>query len=150
VSKHKIICLTVSLLGAITSLIGAFAILQGVASLSWSSTEGYITRAETSHGGGSKRIQKFFQVTYSYTVNNQYFTGNRIAFMFDRGTHDSTMQYSDGQQVTVYYNPTNPSSAVLLKGIQSYYWYVSVLGVIFLLLGWTLYRGVLLKNGNGR
>jgi Protein of unknown function (DUF3592) len=109
-----------------------------------------ILHAETTRGGGSSRPRYFHTVRYSYVVDNNFFTGDRIAFMFDRGTTDNTLQFSTGQRVPVYYDPLNPSSSVLLKGIQPYYLFVTGLGFVFVTIGWLVFRYLPGRNFSGR
>ena len=83
-------------------------------------------------------------------VGNKQHIGDRITFMVDRGTFSNVMQYSVGQQVPVYYDPSDTSSAVLLKGVQPYYLFVAGLGIVFIILGWVVYRLIPHQKHNGR
>lgn len=147
--KNKIICLICSLLGGFAGLVGVVAILHGSASSNWPSVEGRILRAETSYGGSMQRT-KSFRVSYSYSVNNKQHIGERIGFMFDRGTFSNVMPYSVGQDVLVYYDPSDSSNTVLLTGVQPYYLFVAGLGIVFIMLGWVVHRLSPHQKHNGR
>lgn len=148
-SKLRIsLILVFCLLGGLASLVGIVAILKGSVSSNWPYVEGSILHAETTRGGGSSRPQYFHTVRYTYVVGNKFFTGDRIAFMFDRGTTGNTLQFSAGQRVPVYYDPLNPSSSVLLRGIQPYYLFVTGLGFVFVTIGWLVYRNLPRRNFN--
>ncbi len=136
-SKFKIAFLLIfCLLGGLTSLTGIIAIWKGSASTDWPHVEGWVLAAETSYAGGSVQTRPTHKVKYSYTVNGQYFTGERIAFQFDRGNVSKNgMFYAAGHQVSVFYNPVEPSDSVLLNGIQPYYLFITGLGIAFIAFG---------------
>jgi hypothetical protein len=75
---------------------------------------------------------------YRYEVGPQSYIGFRVSFS-GYGVSRSAMEqlikpYPQGGAVTVYYNPQDPSSAVLDTTQPSDWWYWLVFGVGFLLL----------------
>jgi len=64
------------------------------------------------------------EITYSYSINGVDYSFDKISFSRTRFVIQSEAQevideYSTGTNVTVYYNPSNPSEAVLEPGIQN-------------------------------
>lgn len=151
-SKFKIAFLLVfCLLGGFTGLAGIIAIGQGALSSGWPQAEGQILFSETAHTGGSARTRPSYKIKYAYTVSGQYFIGDRIVFLFDRGdVTQKSMPYAIGHRVPVFYNPDHPSDSVLLNGIQNYYLFVTGLGFVFFAFGWFGYRYIPRRHYNDR
>lgn len=94
----------------------------GLASSDWPATDGEVQE--------SYLIGKTYEVQYKYTVDNKEYTNNVVAF--DAGgsgnrrgnqtteREDEVMEnYSEGQVVKVYYDPSDPGSSVLEPGFHS-------------------------------
>ena len=96
-------------------LLGAVKLFfQSSASSRWSSELGVVTVSETTTGNAL--------LVYSYTVHGVRYENNRRSF-FSEGAIESpdyaeevVQQYPVGKEVTVYYNPDDPSDAVLEPG----------------------------------
>jgi hypothetical protein len=132
------------------------------ASRRWSSTPGRIITSElatrsTATSRGSYRAY-YPKVVYEYQVGGQTFQGNRIMFgQFP--AHSSPelaqrklAQYPLHSTGMVFYNPSNPSEAVLEQSAMTLNTLWLVAGLIFILvvavLGLALLLGTLLPNRN--
>jgi len=60
-------------------------------------------------------------VIYDYNVNGQTYRSDRVYYSRVYGSRgqSSVINYTPGTEVTVYYNPHNPSQAVLKTGNPS-------------------------------
>ena len=92
---------------------------EAKASADWPNVPGILTRAEVLRN----ELGRFrADVTYSYKVTNEAFTGTRIrASDGEYDNRDGAVQAIRGlipnQQVQVYYNPADPRRAVLRPGV---------------------------------
>jgi hypothetical protein len=112
---------------------------QAGASQSWPSTTGTVLSASIARsprrgttGGGS-----FYPVvTYEYTVNGQRLMGNRISFGAQMGSgirswaESRAANYPVGNPVPVYYNPANPTDAVLERSASGGWGNLLIVGVL--------------------
>jgi len=76
-------------------------------------------------------------VMYSYQVNGQAYQGNKIAPGMEvggSGVGKVVARYPAGAQVSVFYNPQNPSDAVLEKKAPAQFWIWFILILIDLIL----------------
>ena len=115
------------LLGSIPLSGSIWLIINGYLSQSWLPTKGRIiisdlvavapTYSESIYDGRYPREIPTFQwkVVYSYSVNNDHFTGSRLNY---GGVKIDRNILRLGNEVTVYYSPTNPKKSVLQPGIS--------------------------------
>ncbi len=91
------------------------------ASQSWMPTTGKVLKSRVEVSGGDYTHVKP-RVIYEYDVNGQTYqndiikASDRILVIQTRGSreaYDTVDRYPEGAVVTVYYNPQNPSQAVL-------------------------------------
>ncbi|KAA0005652.1 MAG: DUF3592 domain-containing protein [Thermoplasmata archaeon] len=80
------------------------------------------------------------KIEYSYTVNGVNYSGDKISFEIVSTTDYEWAQnkvdlYYKGKNVTVYYNPENPSESVLEKGFPGYPLFPTALCIIFIIIG---------------
>ncbi len=106
-----------------------FSHQRGQKSLAWPLTTGMITatgvRESTSEDSdGSRSTTCFPEVTYDYQVGGRNLSGSRIGV----GSTSSTNQpaaalianrYAVGSKVEVFYDPSEPAYAVLVRGTNS-------------------------------
>lgn len=82
----------------------------------WPHTEGRITESHIA-GAGFDLVNTYAPaVQYTYVVDGIAFTGNRVHFAGMGSLTEAaatTEAYAPGQAVTVYYDPEDPSQAVL-------------------------------------
>jgi len=92
---------------------------------SWPSTMGTILMSMVqwrSSGSNSTSGANYPVVMYSYQAMGQAFQGNKIAPGPEAsalGAHKVVARYPMGTQVMVYYNPENPSEALLERSTPS-------------------------------
>ncbi|MBV8210959.1 MAG: DUF3592 domain-containing protein [Burkholderiaceae bacterium] len=108
-------------------------------SLSWPSIEGVIShsavlmRTQTSSSGNTLMYQA--DVAYRYKVKGQDYSSSRITLMDYSSTtghaQDVVARYPDGSTVAVYYNPADPSDAVLEPGGNTGITIVHLIGWLF-------------------
>jgi len=123
----------------------AFNIIKGFETESWSQTSATILSSEigystshSRHGGSSTTYGA--KITYQYSVNGVSYTSNTISYGYAYSSdHDAASQLVDnypvGKIVTIYYNPDNPSEAVLISGIDSSTWIFFSFGLFFSIIG---------------
>ena len=99
-----------------------FAIYQAyVVSPSWSSTQGSIVKSEARRGCGKSGSRYYLDVTYQYQVNGTIYTSNRV--WFGNGYCDDKIstellanKFQTANSRFVFYDPQNPTEAVLFRG----------------------------------
>ena len=93
---------------------------DSLASPSWPSIAGKVLTSSVTKGCG-KQNGFFPEVAYTYVVHGRHYTGDRMAFIkrFCGSRHAAEQiaaLYKPGNAVTVYFDPENPSDAVLTRG----------------------------------
>lgn len=78
-------------------------------------------RNEFGDQNGTPKHEWFTEVRYSYMVNGETYTGNRLrAFGLNHFDEQSALlelaPFQPGTKVKVYYDPAKPSSSVLIPG----------------------------------
>lgn len=83
--------------------------------------------------GSRQRVE--YKFAYEYQVDGKTYQSNRYAYASVGGDQSvGVKRYKDGDPVTVYYNPRDPSSAALVKQRPGLWVYiVLVFGLAFLL-----------------
>jgi hypothetical protein len=115
--------------GGILLLIGGVQWLKLLISRSWPQISGTVlvsgveARRSTSSEGGSSTTYNV-SVVYEYEVDSQRYRSNRVTvggavWGGYRGAQKQAARYPMGASVPVYYNPRNPTSAVLEKRAPS-------------------------------
>lgn len=118
------------------------------ASQAWPSTNGQITESRVAHSTstdseGDRSDSYSPSVRYSYQVMGQTYTGKNIGFgaqtSYNRPAKAEAAleQYPAGGVVTVYYNPEDPSDAVLARQAGGAN-LTLVIGIVFLVIGLSL------------
>jgi len=113
-------------------------------SLSWPTTDGAISHSavlqqmgQTSSSTNAANYKA--DVTYRYKVQGRDYSSERITladFSSSGGRAQGIVdRYPDGAPVTVYYNPVDPSDAVLERGSTSGIAVLCVIGGIFAAAG---------------
>lgn len=132
--------------------IGAFLIYYSIrsrkkaeSSQGWPSTVGHVTEARVSHhtntdADGDTQDSYSPEVRYHYSIAEQEYESSKIGFGLQQSyssrskAEQALTSFPQGSQVTVYYNPANPSDAVLERKAGGSTLSL-VLGIIFLLVG---------------
>ncbi len=84
------------------------------------------------------------EVTYTYTVDGKTYTGTALGLdtvevSNERMAREHAARYVPGAPVTVYYDPENPSRALLEPGIHSDSWLIPGAGAACLIVAAALY-----------
>ena len=108
--------------------------------VSWHNTSGTITASSVEvHHSGRGATTSRPRIEYRYRVGEREYTGDRYNFLeiSSNGpeTGRVTGQYQPGSPVTVYYDPDDPSRAVLESGIPSMAWGLATFLQPFILIG---------------
>jgi hypothetical protein len=117
------------------------SILRGLRSRSWSSVVGEIIESNLDLVRGARGSKLYApSVRYAYRVQGRNYESERVFFGFadfytKRGAVSVVEAYPIGQQVDVYYDPSDPSCAVLRRGITGRTLVAAgFLGVVFLIV----------------
>ena len=105
----------------------------------WPTTTGTVLMSTLeSRRTNNGRHAQYPVVLYSYQVGGRSYEGNRIApgpEVGGTGAPKRLAKYGTGTQVTVYYNPNDPSDAVLETTVSSIFWLWFALILVDLVLG---------------
>jgi hypothetical protein len=105
----------------------------------WPTTMGTILISTLeSRRTNSGRHAQYPVVLYSYQAGGRSYQGNRIApgpEVGGTGAPKRLVGYQVGSQVTVFYNPNDPSDAVLETKVSSLFWLWFALILVDLVLG---------------
>lgn len=126
------------------------------ASQSWPTTQGQVTftnvveKTRTDSDGDTSTSYEPV-IKYSYVAAGQEYTSDKVSFGFRQGynsygkAYRALGSYSAGVPVTVYYDPANPTDAVLERKVGSKM-LTLVLGIIFLIISICLGFPLLVYN----
>lgn len=138
--------------GLIFAAIGLFALIRGIvhyrtgkASATWPSVEGQVTVAtvemhvSTDSDGDTSRYYTP-RVVYEYSVSGQQYGSDQVTIGStwnypSEARAAAKLKYQTGQRVIVYYNPENPSQAVLESGSTRGAWGTLLIGIVFFIAG---------------
>lgn len=129
--------------GAVLTYLGAQELYQGYTSTYWPTVNGEVIQSSMgSSDPGARRRQRVYSadVTYSYRIGNEAYTASRVSFgdYSDSGGRYAgrvLSRYSRGDQVTVHYEPGDPSNAVLEPGVHGRTWFKPLFGLVFFVIG---------------
>jgi len=131
--------------GMYTVIMGVFMVVQANASEHWIETQGTITVSEiSSHtrydDDNRKHTSYSADIEYSYEVNEQQYFCSRISYFYSSSSLRQNAQkvcdtYPVGATVSVFYNPDNPSEAVLEQGSSWVVVIYPLVGLLFLSIG---------------
>ena len=117
---------------------GLYCVHNGKASLSWPTCIGTVTKTEVKRNSGGRNLHPDFvpKITYSYSVSERQYTGDRHAFgtqsFSERGDAQKIVdEYPVNSEVTVYYSPNHPETSVLLPGVRPAAWMICIFGAVF-------------------
>lgn len=130
-----------SALGIYLATQAASNMAKATASESWQATNGTIRSSGfTVRRGRRGRQSATVNVSYSYTVGSDSYTGTTLSFekmdSFSPGDAEELLRpYSQGVNCKVFYDPGDPSKSVLIKGVRGSNSINLVLGLLFILGG---------------
>ena len=112
---------------------------DAAAAAKWPTTTGTVLMSTLeSRRTNSGRHTQYPVVLYSYQAGGRSYQGNRIApgpEVGGTGAPKRLVGYETGAQVTVFYNPNDPSDAVLETKVSSLFWLWFALILVDLVLG---------------
>lgn len=155
--------LGLSLLGLLMAGWGATFVLDANDSRNWPSTTGAVdnvrvtwSTSNTAPDSGTRAREYYYEVYYGYEVGGQLYSGSRYSLGDGSTASDRTWNteeeareaasnaYSPSQPIDVYYDPSDPASAVLKTGAGVGTYVPMIFGValllVGLLLGWLYLR----------
>jgi len=125
------------LIGACVVVVGLAIMMQSARSREWPTAEGRVLWSGIDTIKGDESTTYRAAARYTYTVNDVRYEGGRVSFDIGGGAWDhaakDAARYAPGTTVTVYYNPSKPSRAVLEPGMSMAGLLVAVVGASLLL-----------------
>lgn len=99
----------------------------------WPQASATVIRAKAIESYSQERRHTIYDFRYRYRVGDREFTNSRYSFRFASGDQRSAVKkYSAGAEITVYYDPDDPSQSVVDRD-SSAWWNYLVLSTIVLL-----------------
>jgi len=116
----------------------------------WSQVRGTVVsysveQRQTTDSDNRVKTYYYPHIVYSYEVNEQTYTGNRISFGDAGGNAPLGRWYQAEDVVMVYYSPDDPNRAVLQRGELATPWWVLGAGVCFAGVGIPLALSILAR-----
>lgn len=161
----KVFFVVMLLIGAFFTLFGVYFIALGNEARGWPETQGAIVsvtiRSETLMAGNQgrtrelrERLREYYpSITYRWEVDGQGYTGSRYQL---GTTHEkykergeavaAAVNYKNGEPIAVYYDPEDPSQAVLDKSASGAIFIPLPLGLLFAATGWLGLRKIDVLN----
>ena len=151
-------------IGAVILLIVGLGIIAGVyyfyrtaaASQSWPTTSGTVTlssyyRNDSRDSDGHTSITYGAKIHYKYQVDGTDYHGDRVSSLDysssnTKHVHSIMDRYPMGKEVTVHYNPDNPSDALLEPGVHWVFYLLFAVGGFLALMGLIRLPGSLRKS----
>ena len=130
-------CIGVLLIALAASLGMTAHTITGVQSNRWSQTTGVLEWVDTTVDG-------YILVRYTYRVNGEVFVGNRIAYkVFGSEYSLVELERLRGKAINVFYDPSHPDRATLVKGITSFnYCFLAIPWLLVIAVIFVAYRAV--------
>jgi hypothetical protein len=144
----------IALLGLATAVFGVYFIFYGNEAASWPETQGTVVAAAVRTRTSSRlsqspsqrdRSRQFYPfITYRWTVNGQTYTGSRYriganadGYYFDERekAQEEVDRQRPGSAIPVFYDPDDPSAAVLLPDASGGIYVPLPLGLLMLAFG---------------
>ena len=136
------------LIGTGVTVAASVNFVYGLLSRRWPTTRGTVlTSLLENVDDGEGGIDYRFHVVYRYVVEGRNLTakrwryGNPRTSEFSMAAHDAARRYREGATVNVYYDPDDPTEAVLEPGVGWHVLAQFALGGLFLLAGVMMLRG---------
>ncbi len=132
-------CLFLVLAGALV-LWSLYQAMEMSNSEGWSKTSGRIITSGAAPGSGFfTQYTTYPEVAYTYTVREQEFKSHNLHwasnFRLTRaGAEAEVARYPAGAEVTVYYDPDFPGTAVLQPGFNRHFFFDIVAGLLIIAL----------------
>ena len=116
-------------IGVVIAIRGVGTVIDALRSTDWPPTEGSVTASgvdmqnDTDTERRTRALRYSPAVSYSYDVDGTTYSSDLLGFVRlwtddESGAHRIARRYPVGQAVTVYYDPGDPSRAVLDPGVS--------------------------------
>lgn len=136
-------------MGVLLVIVGIVKLVQAGASSSWPAVKGTVVSCKVEkssssgkgrHGRKGRSTSRYYaNLRYEYAVEGKQHVGEKISFGTVGGTmakaQENAKRYAEGSQVDVYYNPSDPSEAVMETGRKGSIYTFSGVGALFTLIG---------------
>jgi hypothetical protein len=130
------------LVAAFLITLGFWMRMKSIAVQKWPSVPGRITESKAEHSPNFTGLS--LTVRYTYSVNGTPCSCNKISWSGQSGSDATAREYlrkyPAGTAVTVYYNPANPTDAVLETNLNDYWIMVILTGLGFAAFAFLLLR----------
>jgi hypothetical protein len=136
--------------------VGIKNLIEASASRDWPSTPANIISAEVKTGSGGPRNSSTRytpRITYRYTVEGQSYTSDRAAFVYSSSSDKARAfirRFPPGAQVPAYYDPADPTEAVLVREGYGTLWIFAAFGLLFASIGGFLLKRLLVARRKAR
>ena len=135
------------------ALIHVHRVLKDLLTASWVRCVGMIEtydvkerEVNSTYSLGSYTVIALNRFKYSYCVKGKRYEGTRVSWAFPQSMLREIVQssydeiFENAPNITIFYNPKNPSQSVVLKGLRVYHM-VNLLPALFLIVFvvWFLY-----------
>lgn len=125
------------LIGVFLLGVGIYMRKKSTEAQSWPSTNGIIIESEARIIPGISGLS--LTVKYIYRINDIDYESNKISWAghsgSDKAARDLEKKYLVNKSVCVYYDPKDPSNAVLENNTNNIWMYVVLTGVAFSMIG---------------
>ena len=99
----------------------------------WSQTRATVIQSKAVESYSQERRRTTYVFEYKYRVGDKDFTSRRYSFRFASGDQSTAVKrHSRGDEITVYYDPDNPSHSVVDRD-SSPWWNYLVLAFVVLI-----------------
>lgn len=126
-------------IGIVFILMGSYSFVRDWKTMRWAEAEGVVMKSSVLHLGVRIYVAS---VEYEYFVNDRKMLGKVVESGPDIPTYSSATiprrvinRYPAGKKVIVYFDPLDPSQAVLEPGLSKGSWLIFVLGIGFVGIG---------------
>lgn len=139
------------LIAIILLSIGVSRFIKSKAHKNWPATGGEVISTEIQeeeHRGDLNYTSYYVKINYEYIINYKKYISNSIGLNTDSyfastwsNAYEICNDFPQGKKIRVYYDPNNPHTSILTKGVNNrYYIFYLGFGLIFLGFGvWRLY-----------
>ena len=105
-----------------TIIIGS-GIIADIGTSNWEPVDGVVKSSGVSSStDGEGGTTYCLYVSYQYTVNGKTYDGDRVSYSTENSCNswskNADDDYPEGKEITVYYDPGNPSESVLQPGLS--------------------------------
>lgn len=140
-----------NILGPLFILIGIMMLFQSIRNIyrisethDWIQTEASVSSIEIGVEEKVRGNKYYLVINYSFVVNDQTFSGNRISFEsgmvynsegLAQAAAEKYLNKEDKSKLTIYYDPESPYNSVIERGEKKKEYPLLAFGLVFLLIG---------------